>query len=832
MTSCAFSWVHLSDTHLGDDRDALLNDSIRRALLKDLVDIEREFGIAPNFIFFTGDLAYGARPENPASGQYDKAAEFLHSIRRVFRAEIPTENVFLVPGNHDVDRSVATPEQAVWLDGLMKGDSHDAVARVNEMIRSGGPQWRRLMERLSPYSQFLHRHHFHHLLQDEGRLSYVAHRQIDGIDVGIAGLNTAWSCHRDGEKGKLWLGSWQIWNAAERLRDVHIAIALSHHPFNWLNEFEETVVAREVAQRFDFHLHGHEHDDWVVAGESHVSVAAGACLDTPDRDLSYSIVQVFPYERRADVFLRRYDRRGGGWVQQIVHGKTSINGVWRVGGPKMFHRRTLPASPAASTSIGRGYRTPLTPPQTRKDNASSRATSIDIFAHFSPASEIGDLDRFVGRAAELERGLGALRSVGASVAVFGEAGVGKTSLAMQLARIASGDYADLLHNAGLGRLCPAGGFRHPVAYYACQQSDLDIAHVMVSLLNDHRPPFSLGALLDAPDVREQIERRGGGILSRQLADLGNLGATGVADASAIFKLFSNLTHILSDVRGEPLVVVLDEFNVVQDKKMFAGLMKEAHYVRFILVGTAADVRMLVQDHGSVPRQFSEGQIHLRRMTEKELTLIIRSEERRGGGKFRYHHSAIAAIVEASRGMPYFTHFLGRYSLDEALRNIDESRAGDLPVVIVEECHVDAVLVRRLTGLADLDAGYLGWVRPGDRSGWAREFVLKLFACREEDDVFLSNVNPVAEEQGLRGIRNHVKHLIDAQIVEQTSAHTYRFRDVRFKVFARLRNPLFDENWRRLKFLQDKLAPQKSGWAFPRMVSDPLQSRDGNIRGSS
>jgi hypothetical protein len=134
------------------------------------------------------------------------------------------------------------------------------------------------------------------------------------------------------------------------------------------------------------------------------------------------------------------------------------------------------------------------------------STRIDIFAYFSPASEIDELDRFIGRAPELERGLGALRSHGASVAIFGEAGVGKTSLAMQLARIAVGDHTDLIRRANLERLCPPEGFRHPVVYYACQHSDRDIAQVLLSLLNDHRPPFSLGALLEDPMPSRQTSR--------------------------------------------------------------------------------------------------------------------------------------------------------------------------------------------------------------------------------------------------------------------------------------------------------------------------------------
>jgi hypothetical protein len=826
-TSSTITWLHLSDAHFGDDRSEWDASPIRRALLRDLRDVQAQYGLAPGFVFFTGDVAFGTRPSSTLAQQYGKAAAFLEAVRTAFAPEVPRENVFVVPGNHDVERAAATPEQVAWLDGILEEEPDRGVALVSHMIREAGPQWRRFMERLGPYRDFLRAAGLDHLLEDEGRLVYAARRRASGIEVGIAGLNSAWSCHRDGEKGRLWLGAWQVAHLAERLDDVPISIALSHHPPSWLNEMEDPALAREIGRRFDFHLHGHEHDDWVTDSETHVRIAAGAVHDAGRRDLVYSFARVYPHDRRADIYLRRYDRRGGGWIPQVIHGKTSVDGVWRVGGPRMFYRR--PATLPPGTTLGQVLASAPRPPAARPDDHDDDSDDpIDIFAYFSPASEIDELDRFIGRAAELERGLGALRSHGASVAIFGEAGVGKTSLAMQLTRIAAGNHQDLLQRAGLARFAPPGGFRHPVVYYACQQSDRDVTKVLLSLLDDHRPPFSLGALLDAPPVRERLARVGNGALGAQLERV-TRGPRQPADVEpgAVFTLFSNLAHLLADAHGFPLVVVLDEFNVVADKKMFAGLLKEAHYVCFILVGTAADVRLLVQDHGSVPRQFLEGQIFLKRMNEKELALILSTEEKRSHGRFRYDGSAVAGIVQASRGMPYFTHFLGRYALDEAIKAQPAPASAPAagrgrPSVVVSEAHVDAALGNRLTGLADLDAHYLGWVRPGERQAWQREFGLKLLACREEDDMIVSNVKPAAVEQGIKGLDGYLRRLMELGVLERTSSSTYRFRDIRFKVFARLRTPIFDDTWRRLKFLQAKLDSRDSGWTFPKLIAQPRE----------
>lgn len=73
------------------------------------------------------------------------------------------------------------------------------------MIQDGKRQWRRYMERLADYRTFLESHGFDHLLGDPERLIYSTVREVSGHRVGLAGFNTAWSCGREGEHGRLWM---------------------------------------------------------------------------------------------------------------------------------------------------------------------------------------------------------------------------------------------------------------------------------------------------------------------------------------------------------------------------------------------------------------------------------------------------------------------------------------------------------------------------------------------------------------------------------------------------------------------------------------------------
>ena len=118
---------------------------------------------------------------------------------------------------------------------------------------------------------------YKHLLEDPDRLIYSIICDINGFKVGVAGLNSAWSSYGgDEDKANLWLGTCQIKKLHIRLKDAMLSIAISHHPPNWFTEAEDVLINRQLEQKFDFYLHGHEHQDWVKKVNNHVIIPAGA----------------------------------------------------------------------------------------------------------------------------------------------------------------------------------------------------------------------------------------------------------------------------------------------------------------------------------------------------------------------------------------------------------------------------------------------------------------------------------------------------------------------------------------------------------------------------
>src|SRR5205085_1226164 len=107
----SITWLHLSDLHVRPEEnwDA---DRVREALVRDLKTMEQKHQLQPDFVFFSGDLAFGetkSRAGEVITSQFQQGQKFLDTVRTAFGGEVPIENVFVVPGNHDVNGQNVDP---------------------------------------------------------------------------------------------------------------------------------------------------------------------------------------------------------------------------------------------------------------------------------------------------------------------------------------------------------------------------------------------------------------------------------------------------------------------------------------------------------------------------------------------------------------------------------------------------------------------------------------------------------------------------------------------------------------------------------------------------
>lgn len=343
-------WLHLSDLHSCVALAGRNIDQVLITLTEDLHGLRDAHGLSPDLIFFTGDAAHGqigTEGSKKLSVQFDDALRFLESVRTACNLE--KDRMFLVPGNHDIDRSRVAASETFWLD------NQSSAKAIGACLREGGVQWQRFMERLEAYREFLTKAGYHHLLKRPDHLIYATELTLAGVKLGIAGLNSAWSCCRNGERGHLWLGGeWQIVELATdlELAKVNLRIGLMHHPSSWIVEHEDPPLRRRLEEQFDILLSGHEHDDWVWESKNrHVHIAAGALYDPSLKKYGYNLVRLFPETGNGEIWMRELDPATGRWGQHVIHmpGTTDEHGCWRLDSLRWRISPTIVRTPGGSS---------------------------------------------------------------------------------------------------------------------------------------------------------------------------------------------------------------------------------------------------------------------------------------------------------------------------------------------------------------------------------------------------------------------------------------------------------------------------------------------------
>ncbi|MCA8949684.1 MAG: NACHT domain-containing protein [Planctomycetes bacterium] len=327
------TWLHLSDLHACSPKTGWDARRVLDALRKDLRQLAKEHGLRPDLIFFTGDAAYGQIGKERGeliTDQLREAHDFLEGVRATFDPPIPQRRVYLVPGNHDVNRQRISAFERRGLEAIQSLDE------IEELVRSGGLDWSRIRQRLEDYAGFLRTHGYEHLLSNPDLLTYADAVDVRGVRVGVAGFNSAWSSTGAGrtERGRLWMaGRYQLETLlGEMPPECDLRIGLLHHPASWFVP-EEASVLRQIARDFDFVLHGHEHDDWVAtdAATGHSVLSAGACYaSSQSRENGYAVVDLALDEGRGTVWLRDYEPKGAAWRARVIPNRSDALGRWEL----------------------------------------------------------------------------------------------------------------------------------------------------------------------------------------------------------------------------------------------------------------------------------------------------------------------------------------------------------------------------------------------------------------------------------------------------------------------------------------------------------------------
>lgn len=339
-------WLHLSDIHF-HGKDAWRDGRARSELLTYLQSMFENGEITrPDLVFCTGDIAFGETSAEKLAAQYESAKDFFTRLLAICGskdAPLPVSRLFVVPGNHDVNRGEVDEDAQAALVGLAK-DSRNNLARINQRLETKPNVFVNAMKRLAAYETFV-REFLPHQADKEGRCHYAQMIKVGDISLGIAGFNSAWSCAGPEDDRNLWLGAeWQFNRAQLAIEHAQIRIGLMHHPVDWLNEAEREVCTRRIAKDFDFWLHGHTHNAWIEALGNHVRIGAGAVGAGTADEFGVNLVRLDSPDK-SEVHLHQF--RDGWTIQPIA--VQAPRGIWRFGLPARLRALFPPDSAPAPT---------------------------------------------------------------------------------------------------------------------------------------------------------------------------------------------------------------------------------------------------------------------------------------------------------------------------------------------------------------------------------------------------------------------------------------------------------------------------------------------------
>jgi Cdc6-like AAA superfamily ATPase len=418
----------------------------------------------------------------------------------------------------------------------------------------------------------------------------------------------------------------------------------------------------------------------------------------------------------------------------------------------------------------------------------TKPTITEVENAFQPAKEVSSATRFAGRKDAVSEAYFALIASGSHIAIVGNRGIGKTSLARQIVNIATGKN-DLLAKLGLPH---DRRLDFLSIYFACGKSVQDTTHLLERLLT------SSGCLTDwiydipkaSKVVRGYNPKFGLNVVGTEVGIGGEKRTETTSEAAIashpIDTVFSNAVSAIIEqkIAADGVLIVVDEFDQIGDPTGFASFLKalstNVPQVKFCLVGVAQDIQYLMKEHQSSDRLFAGSIISLPSMSVPELKEIISIAEESVGKAITFEPAAADRVATLAQGHPYMVHLIGKYAFRLAFQASKVTVPGediDATVKSIAERGADPVLEGRY--------------KKAVASSEQREIVLKALAETQASDgeIWTTNAYKLALDQGVDNASQYVGQLVSEEYgaeVEKLRDRYYRFHDSLFAAYVRAR----------------------------------------------
>lgn len=360
---------------------------------------------------------------------------------------------------------------------------------------------------------------------------------------------------------------------------------------------------------------------------------------------------------------------------------------------------------------------------------------------FSPSAPVDERALFAGRTSQISKILEVIAERGKHAVLYGERGVGKTSLA----KVVHALFPSIIERIVLIReqVDPTDNFSSiwrkvfkDISITLRAESGETTANLAELYQNEISPD----------DVRRELE--------------------------------------LAFRASQIPVIIIDEFDKSEDtaaSELMANLIKHLSdysvHATVIIVGVADDISQLIAKHESISRCLE--QIPMPRMSNDEMKEIL--QKRLPRLDMEIAQDAMWKIITLSRGLPSYVHLLGLYATQDAILNKRTK---------ILEDNVDAAIRRALERSQESVRQDYAAATHTNRTDTLFEQVLLACALAKTDDTGLFTPNSVVaplssilgRSMAISNFQNHLKKFISderARVLVRRGkdrAYKFRFRD--------------------------------------------------------
>ena len=252
--------LHVSDIHAKcpttsaqnlNDIDAISFARAIDSFIAILSETQADYPV--DVVCITGDIAHSGQKEQYLVAQ-SLFARIAQALFKNIEFTTASQNFFIVPGNHDIERN---KEQALWKKArtVLQGNDRTVSQWLHKRWRPTGTRkdLHDILKRSESYTSWI-KECYPHISKDFGTRGPIGYyyKLVTNkfpFPIHISGLDSSWLCGDDKDHLNIVLTTEQIDQLSYTQNAKHedgFRLALLHHPLTWLRDHNEckTLLAK------------------------------------------------------------------------------------------------------------------------------------------------------------------------------------------------------------------------------------------------------------------------------------------------------------------------------------------------------------------------------------------------------------------------------------------------------------------------------------------------------------------------------------------------------------------------------------------------------------